>query len=152
MRISDDEQNYKDLDWYCVDKEGRVGHFASAGYKLIPPSVAESAEDLNLLDEFFSSLPAAPHAHELDAHLTEQQRSERYLHSFVEMADRGLFSFDIETYPTPETCYFRVAIPKEPLRFTELPKRIRDVLGRTSLKNSALQQSTTIPYTETLKL
>ena len=116
MRISDDEQNYKDLDWYCVDSEGRIGHFASAGYKRIPPSVAESSEDLNLLNEFFTSLPAAPHAHELDEQLTEQQRSERYLHSFVEMADRGLFSFDIETYPTPETCYFRVAIPKGPLR------------------------------------
>jgi hypothetical protein len=24
MRISDDEQKYKDLDWYCVDSEGRV--------------------------------------------------------------------------------------------------------------------------------
>ena len=152
MRISDDEQNYKDLDWYCVDSEGRVGHFTSAGFKRIPPSVAESAEGLNLLHEFFSTLPAAPNAHELDEHLSPQQRSERYLHSFVEMADKGLFSFDIETYPTPKTCYFRVAIPKQPLLFAELPARVREVLGRTSLKDRSLEQCTTVPYSETLNL
>jgi hypothetical protein len=129
-----------------------VGHFASAGFKRIPPSVAESFEDLNLLSEFFSSLPAAPNAHELDEHLNAEQRSERYLRSFVETADKGLFSFDIETYPTPETCYFRVAIPREPLRFAELPERVREVLSRTALKNRSLQQCTKVSYLETLEM
>ena len=152
MRISEDEQQFKDLDWYCVDVGGRVGHFASAGFKRIPPSVAESAEDLRFLHDFFTSLPAAPHGHEVDEHLAPQQRSVRYLHSFVEMADRGLFSFDIETYPTQETCYFRVAIPKVPLRFSELPESVRRILCRTNLKGRSLGECGTIPYSETLNL
>jgi len=152
MRISDDEQNYKDLDWYCVDSEGRVGHFASAGFKQIPPSVAESVEDLSCLDEFFSAIPAIPNAHDLDEHLTPECRTERYLHSFVSMADRGLFSFDIETYSKPETCYFRVAIPKHPICFEDLPERVREIFGRTALKSSSLEECSTIPYSATLKL
>ena len=152
MRISDDEQNYKDLDWYCVDSEGRVGHFASAGFKQIPPSVAESAEDLSFLDEFFSALPAIPDAHDLDKHLNPECRTERYLHSFVAMADRGLFSFDIETYPKPETCYFRVATPKQPLHFADLPAKVREILGRTTLKGNSLEDCSTIPYSATLNL
>lgn len=77
MRISDDEQNCRDLDWYCVDIQGRVGHFASAGFKQVPQSVAESAEDLASLHEFFSSLPAIPNAHVLDDRLTSEHRTER---------------------------------------------------------------------------
>jgi hypothetical protein len=152
MRISDDEQNYKDLDWYCVDSDGRVGHFTSAGFKRVPRSVSESSADLEFLHQFFSTLPGTPNAHDLDEHLTPQQRSERYLHSFVEMADRGLFSFDIETYPTPDTCYFRVAVPKQPLRFADLPEGVRDVLSRTALKDRSFEQCTKIPYSETLNL
>ena len=62
MRISDDEQTYKDFDWYCVDGQGQLGHFASAGFKKVPPSVATSAEDLRFLTEAprMFLLPPAP--------------------------------------------------------------------------------------------
>ena len=152
MRISDDEQNCRDLDWYCVDIQGRVGHFASAGFKQVPQSVAESAEDLASLHEFFSSLPAIPNAHVLDDRLTSEHRTERYLHSFVAMADRGLFSYDVETYLTPDTHYFRAAIPKQPLRFLDLPTKVREVLSRTTLSSSSLEECSTIPYLTTLNL
>ena len=152
MRISPDEQTYKDFDWYCVDEEGRVGHFASAGFKRLPASVEASAEDLAFLDHFFDGLEAAPEAHELDQHLRAEQRSERYLRSYVAMADRGLFSFDIESYLRPNICYFRVAIPKTPLRFVDLPESVRAILGRTVLKTWSLEECSAIPYADTLTL
>lgn len=152
MRISDDEQTYKDFDWYCVDGQGCVGHFASAGFKKLPPSVAASAEELSFLDAFFNQVNSAPDAHELDDQLRPDQRTERYLRSFIAMADRGLYSFDIESYLRPEICYFRVAIPKAPLRFIDLPDPVRLVLGRTALTGHLLERCSAIPYSETLTL
>jgi hypothetical protein len=40
-----------------------------------------------------------------------ESQEERYLRSFIAMADRGLFSFDIDSYLGPNTAYFRVALP-----------------------------------------
>jgi hypothetical protein len=152
MRIGEDEQKYRDFDWYCVDAGGRVGHFASAGFKELPSSVAESAEDLSFLNDFFNELTAVHDGLELDEQLTPERRTERYLHSFVAMADRGLFSFDIESYVRPEICYFRVAMPKNPIGFADLPNNVRAVLGRTILKEHSLAQSSAIPYSATLRL
>lgn len=152
MRISEDEQTYKDFDWYCVDDQGRVGHFASAGFKRLPPSVEASAEDLSFLDRYFEALRVTPETHKLDEQLSSDQRTERYLRSFVAMADRGLFSFDIESYPRPEVCYFRVAIPATPLRFIDLPDVVKSILGRTVLKGRSFEECSAIPYAETLTL
>jgi hypothetical protein len=150
MLIGEDEQMWTDFDWYCVDSEGRIGHFASAGFKRLPPSVAQSAEDLCFLNEFFHQLSTGPGEHELDNCLSAEQRTPRYLQSFVEMADRGLYSFDIESYLKTDACYFRVAMPKIPLRFVNLPARIQEILGRTGLRERALERISTVPYSLTL--
>lgn len=152
MRISDEEQIYTDFDWFCVDADGHVGHFASAGFKQLPPSVAESAEDLALVNGFFTELSSIADAHELDELLTLEHRTERYLSSFVAMADRGIFSFDIDSYLKPETSYFRVAIPKHPLCFADLPARVQKVLGRTKLRDQLFDRCSSIPYADTLNL
>ena len=152
MRISEDEQSCTDFDWYCVDREGGIGHFTSAGFKLIPPSVAESSEDLNFLDQFFNNLNPVQDAHTLDEHLSPEQRTERYLRSFTAMADRGLYSFDIESYLKQGICYFRVAIPRRPLQFSDMPEKVREILGRTLLEDRLLQQCSEVPYSVTLSL
>lgn len=152
MRISEDEQTCGDFDWYCVDDQGQVGHFTSAGFKRLPPTVEASAEDLNFLDRFFEALVPIPEAHRVDERLARERRSKRYLDSFVSMADRGLFSFDIETYLRPGICYFRVALPLVPLRFVDLPDQVKEVLGRTVLKGRLLEECSEIPYAETLTI
>jgi hypothetical protein len=151
MRISDEEQKYRDFDWHCGDADGRVGHFASSGFKRLPISVADSAEELSFLNDFFTQRVAVHHAHELDEHLTPECRTERYLHSFIAIADRGLFSFD-ESYLRPEICYFRVAIPTQALCLADLPDDVRGVLRRTTLSGYLLAQSSAIPYSATLEL
>lgn len=83
---------------------------------------------------------------------TGESQEERYLRSFIAMADRGLFSFDIDSYLGPNTAYFRVALPVSPLCFSDLPDRIRDVLGRTIIKGPLLRDRLRIPYEETLAL
>lgn len=152
MRITEEEQQSSDIDWFCVDQEGQIGHFASAGLKEIPPSVAESAEELNYLNSFFQALPPLPFGHELDATLPSNCRTARYLQSFVFMARRGLFSFDIDSYLKPEICYFRVALPVHSLKVSDLPGEVRRILIRTELKGHSFTTTSIIPYSETLLL
>jgi hypothetical protein len=152
VQISEDEQTYTDFDWFCVDLCGNVGHFTSAGYKAIPSSVARSAEDLRFLTDFFAGLNAAPDAHALDEHLVLECRTGRYLRDFIAMANRGLYSFDIESHLKPGICYFRVALPKSPLRFADLPEGIRAILGRTVLADRSLEECSVVPYSDTLNI
>lgn len=152
MRISEDEQNGTDFDWFCVDANGNIGHFASGGYKAIPPTVAESDEDLEFLAGFLEGLSDVPSAHRLDDHLGPESRTERYLRSYIAMANRGLYSFGIESYLTPGICYFRVALPASPLRFVDLPERVRAVLGRTVLKDRSFGECSMVPYSDTLNI
>lgn len=151
MRITPDEQQSLDVNWLCVDRDGLIAHFASASFKSIPQSVAESAEDLEYLTSFFTKLPPLSAGHELDANLPPKCRSARYLQSFVSMARRGLFCFDIDSYLKPEICYFRVALPA-PLRFPDLPADVRKILGRTEAKQVSFANNATIPYSATLQL
>jgi hypothetical protein len=152
MEISEEEQSYTDFDWFCVDKSGNIGHFASAGFKSLPRSVICSAEDLALLKIFFKGLPAMSSGHFLDSNLEPEKRTERQTRSFVDMADRGLFSFDIESYLRLGVPYFRVALPIAPLRLEALPVRIREILCRTVLNDRLLLDSPLIPYQETLEI
>ncbi len=104
MRIEETAQLTTDFDWFGVDEEGLIGHFASAGFKRVPISVSENAEDLGLVSGYFKTEAPVRGSHRLDEHLPGlrpnwkgEQNESRYLESFVAMADRGLFSFDIDS-------------------------------------------------------
>jgi hypothetical protein len=53
MIISDEDENTIDYDWFAVDDEGHIGHFATGGCGIMPRSVAASAEDLETITNFF---------------------------------------------------------------------------------------------------
>lgn len=137
-----------------MDDAGAIGHFATAGFKKLPLSVAQSAEDLASITEYFRSLNVVADYQVDDDLATEipapENRAQRYLSSFIEMAGRGLYSFDISSYLRPDASYFRVAIPKRPLHFDELPKSICKIVSLTRLKGKLLKSSIRIPYQETL--
>jgi hypothetical protein len=123
----------------------------------LPASVAVSAEDLELVTGFFErSLPARC-GNAIDDELTNvfpnpKDRGPAYLRDFCNMADRGLFSFDIATYLEPGISYFRVSTPLAPIRLTELPDPIQAIVGRTVLKGRLLHESRKIPYEDTLAM
>jgi hypothetical protein len=105
MKISETEQESTDFDWYAVDEEGFLAHFTSAGFKYLPVSVVADVEALQVLDDYFRC--AAPRGgHKIAADLATrmhrdwkgEQLEGRYLQNFVAMANRGLHSFDIESY------------------------------------------------------
>jgi len=155
--IAEGEQWERDFDWFCVDEAGEIGHFTTAGFKRLPRSVERSSEDRDVLEAFFEKELTGGYGYTLDADLkteipTLKPGMELSLRDFVRMADKGLYSYDTETYVSPGSYYFRVAVPLLPLRFEELPLRIRDTLSLTQLNGRLLKDSARIPYEDTLAM
>jgi hypothetical protein len=143
MNIEEQDQWGTDFDWFCVDDAGEIGHFTTAGFKLLPKSVSSSAEDLKLVTDYFEKEAPVRCAHLIDGDFKGNLRD------FLAMADRGLYSFDIETYGTT---YSRVARPEVPLRLIDLPKPIREIVGRTIMRERVLKDSSRVAYEETLEI
>src|SRR5262245_966752 len=146
--ISESEQESTDFDWFAVDEIGCIGHFTTAGFKLLPRSVASSAEDLKKLTDYFKKLVSTGVRYHVSNDLeTEvgpferEAKREQYLAGFVGMAGRGLYSFDIHTYVRPGLAYFCVATPIQPLYVESLPKEIRTIIERTQLKGIRLSEA-----------
>lgn len=157
MEIELQTQQERDFDWFCVDEAGAVGHFTTAGFKRLPATVARFAEDLELVTKYFAKEALAGRDYTLDTELAQEipdikNRGERYLRSFVAMADRGLFSFDIASYLKPQICYFLVASPVRPIRLGDLPEPVRKVVGRTVLRGRTFGSSSRVPYEDTLSM
>jgi hypothetical protein len=158
VRIGKIEQETSDLDWFAVDEKGSLAHFASAGFKYLPATVACSAEDLALVTDYFQSCATTFSGHIVNADIGRDRcdwngeaREARYLRSFVEMAGRGLYSYDIESYVKPTTAYFCVAIPTRALSIEDLPEAVRNIVRRTVLKGVRLQEIPRIEYESTLR-
>jgi hypothetical protein len=154
MQIGIQEQEDRDFDWFCVDEVGEIGHFASAGFKRLPPSVSSSSEDLELITNYFENAPIRG-GHLVDRDLKEEvpdldSRAMTYLQSYIAMADRGMYSYDIQSYLKPNAAYFRVALPSDPIRSVDLPEQIRLIVERTVLKGRLFRDSPRIRYEDTV--
>lgn len=154
--ISELEEEASDYDWFAVDREGRVGHFTTGGFGVLPRSVAASSDDHKAITEFFRSLPVsseaslAPKAQEAAKNpklrrtwtgpMSASTAATHCFEDFVQMASREVFSFD-HSYGLdcsmrrmrPCPVYYLIARPSNPLHVATLPLDIRTVLNRTVL-------------------
>jgi hypothetical protein len=140
LKITDIEQQTQDFDWFAIDQEGFIGHFAIGGHGALPASVAKSREELERITKFFLEELSANTTAIVDrgvlllVHLQPTAKAEtRYLHGFVEAAERGLYSYDAYMDETRPTGYFRVAVPANPLNITKIPIEIATILQQTKL-------------------
>ena len=161
MEIPFRQAGRTDFDWFGVDGEGLIGHFATAGFKRRPPSIASRAEDLKIVIDYFDNLAPVRVSHRVDdkslaAALQREWKGEkdegRYPCNFTPMADKGLLSFDIEPYLKPGIAYFRVASPETPLTIGELPDNIQRIVSRTLLGTVRLKNQSRVPYDATLQM
>jgi hypothetical protein len=159
MIIPEEEQWVRDFDWFATDESGCIGHFNTAGFKLLPQSVSASAEDLKTVTDYFQSLMPTGAGYEVSADLekeagpfkSEKERA-RYLSGIAYLANSGLFSFDIDTYVKPGLAYFRVAVPVQPVRLESLPRKIREIVERTRFEGIRFGETSRIDYELTLYL
>jgi hypothetical protein len=132
-----------DLDWYGLDENNQIGHFASGTVGALPPYLSANIHDRALIHGYFTEvrIPCSEAKVDPDA-LVRGGASNRdaagkdwFLGSFVEMARCGTFSYDCFLYDPPPTGYFRVASPTVPLKLSEVPDAVRAVLERSRLPN-----------------
>lgn len=51
------EQWEFDLDWYAIDRDGRIGQFLTGGHRFLPPSFSSNKEMTEILSNYFENLP-----------------------------------------------------------------------------------------------
>ena len=150
MEITIEQQESTDFDWFCVDAENHIGHFTTAGYKLLPTSVAHSTEELAIVTNFFTRELSNRSAYSVEESVAHE--GSRYLHSFVSMASRGLFSYDIASHLSADARYFRVATPESPIKLDQLPEEIRTILEKTHWSGEPFSRLEVLPYEQTLTI
>ncbi|UCZ75080.1 hypothetical protein LHK94_19110 [Dickeya zeae] len=122
----DDNFLENDLDWFSSSRDGFLAHFATGGKGGIPDKVRELIDHYELIHDYFYSLGTLSDVTVIEYNtpdfLDEKQRS-RYLKSFIEMSQRGLFSYD---YRDGE--YKLISRPQCPLRYSVLPDDIKGII------------------------
>jgi hypothetical protein len=103
-----------EFDWFAVDCEGHIGHFATAGFGPVPSAVLARLDELRKLDERVLSLPAIGEA---TGHLS------CVIDDWLDMARRGLFAYDWQHWSGP---YLRAATPSAPILIDQLPTGLRE--------------------------
>jgi hypothetical protein len=139
MRIDEVEQEDSDIDWFAVDTNGYIIHFASGGGRL-PESVAASEENLLALHQYF--LGVAETATAASVRIEQGAEGGGTYQGAVRYAQRGLFSFyKTSLRDLADTYYHLVARPVQPLTIQELPAPLAALLGRTRFPVSILDKT-----------
>lgn len=133
-------QASSDFDWYAVDPQEIIVHFASGGGE-IPSSVSVSKSNLEKMAHFVRSLPEFvsnfeinPGLENIIAFKSEQEKA-RYTQDFISMSQRGLYSFDKDDPGDfSNKGYHLVAKPGQLLRLASLPDEIAMILKMTRIK------------------
>lgn len=137
-RIEAAEEFTRDWDWYACDREGHIGHFATAGLRGLPRSVKQDRDALERVGRYLSeerkewSECSFRAGVEADAgSWKDTVARDRYLRSFIQAARRGMFSYNTEMRRGSDAKYYLVAKPDKPLRTSDLPPDIGAVLSKT---------------------
>ncbi len=141
MRYFNDSFLGEDIDWFALDSEGMIGHFASGGGG-VPEFVDE--ETTALLTDFFRSLPAVENnevniSPQLEKYrvFISQQEKERYLKGFIFMAQRGIYAYDKTVLGNQsDPRYHLVVVPQIELNASEIPLSISEKLQTVLLKRA----------------
>ncbi|MBU8900117.1 hypothetical protein KRR26_31380 [Corallococcus sp. M34] len=115
-----------EYDWLAVDADGHVGFFSTAGGGYAPDGFLADAESFGATIEALEASPATTTARFAPSLTSE------YTNSWRLMAERGLFAFDSDFFGGP---YRLVAAPEVPVRVTDLPARVVEVLTRVVLRD-----------------
>ena len=121
-----------EFDWFAVDADGHVGHFATAGFGPVPAVVLTRLAELRELDERVLRLPAIGAA---TGHLSG------IIDDWLEMARRGLFAYDWKHWNGP---YRRAATPSRPIALADLPPDVRELVQVVTWPDVRLAELSTI--------
>lgn len=128
------EQLALDIDWFFTDKL-EIGFIASAGGKL-PDTIAKLGNGNQILSSYFRNLPDISEVivNPRLSQILQTSINDVYLSDFVDMAKKGLYSFDkTKLNDFLDTSYHLVAKPINSLSIRDLPQDILDSLLKTQI-------------------
>jgi hypothetical protein len=119
MRVPRKKYLYEDVDFFCIDRAGKVGHFTSFGLGGIPESVAKELAALEEAVAWFESLPL-----DFSGVDVSSSKTGREFEPWLESARKGLFAFDALGPETYGQCFRKIATPVTPLLAGAIPARV----------------------------
>ena len=142
-RILVDECGYMDAEWYGVDKNGNIAVFCSGGVGNLPEFVCESTERVDELLDFFEVLKKSTSSFLM---FPQSKGAEQCARDF---SDKGLYYFDASDGTRPGICtfheyYTKQSYPQSPLKYEQLPERIREILKHNFMEIEDFSLVTTI--------
>jgi hypothetical protein len=145
------EQWDNDYDLYFVDKNGKIGLFCHDGWRLLPPSIAQSKENWQTVCDYFENLESNHQRYdvcpELDKHLNKNSVASIYQYTdyFGKISSKGLYCYDTYDFSRKERPYYRVSIPKVEFNFDDLPQEIKNILKDLRLAEISFAEDSIIP-------
>jgi hypothetical protein len=115
MRYTEIELQCEDLLWFAVDLNGNIIALTSGGAGCVPEFVACSKENNELLINYFDKLKS------------------NSKNSYNDLANKGLYYFDVSYEDNYGNSYIRIAIPDNPINIVSLPSNIQKLLSNNKL-------------------
>ena len=128
-RISADECEFRDMEWYGVDRQGNIAVFCSGGVGNLPEFICESEERADELMEYFDKIPKSTNS----ILIFPKTKIGRVEQTAKDFSDKGLYYFDSDDGTKLEVAtlhkyYTKHSYPEKPLKYDLLPKHIREIL------------------------
>ncbi len=125
MKKHDETHLYLDIDWFAIDLDMNIAHFASGG------GVTPTGFEIQHCDQLLEYLEETPTLMD-DIIISSQlgkyiafktdQEKKRYIKAFSDMARKGLYSYDktiLNALADPR--YHLVTAPRKPMTMQDLP-------------------------------
>jgi len=124
-----------DLEWYAVDREGRVAFFTTAGWGPIPSCITRDVARIGTtIKDHLLNAPAVCRG------ILAVKRKGR-LDDWVRAADHGFFAYDYVLHKGP---YTLVAYPETPIVVSMLPQDLQNALLRVTLDRMSFADNRTL--------
>ncbi|NWB97034.1 hypothetical protein HX882_14135 [Pseudomonas gingeri] len=133
MGMDEEFLEVNDLDWFASCQDGSLAHFATRGRGAVPLTVRRSISVYKEIYDYFCSMEASVNVEVVESNLPEficDVQRQRYLQSFINMASKGLFSYDF----SDEGGYKLIAKPQESKEYCDLPMEIKNTICVLSLR------------------
>lgn len=135
MIITDLDLQIEDIEWYGVDKNGRIAQFMSGGSFAVPEFVRESRENLEIVSHFFEKYNQTISETVLFNKNIEYPRKE-FIEECKYISQKGIYCYDIWHKSEFMNEYIYVCKPSLALAITDLPQDIQSVLSRYRMEKA----------------
>lgn len=147
--FTENEQWDNDYNIFLIDNQNRIALLCHDGFRLLPPTIVKSKENLEKVDNYFNlhkkigSYRTCP---DLKDHLDIKTISsyEKYLSYFGEFSSKGIYTYDTYDFSYTNRPYFRVTIPENKLILSDLPEDIISILEPLRLDELSFENTSII--------